>query len=105
MALDNFEGDTPEISEEFTLESILAEYKGISYIDGDKKTPKDVLDEKARRIVQEETGKSEIPGEDVDLSAFDFLSVPDALAGEEWIPVGEEPDAAHAAPAAPGPKH
>ncbi|MDR0839360.1 MAG: hypothetical protein LBN99_06925, partial [Oscillospiraceae bacterium] len=44
--------------EEFTLESILAEYKGISYIDGDKKTPKDVLDETARRIVQEETPPS-----------------------------------------------
>ena len=56
MALDSFDSDMSEISEEFTLESILAEYKGISYIDGDKKTPKGVLDEKARRIVQEETG-------------------------------------------------
>lgn len=41
---------------EFTLESILAEYKGSSYIEGERKTPKDVLDEKARRIVREESG-------------------------------------------------
>ena len=42
--------------EMFSLEEILAEYKGNSYIDGDKRTPKDVLDEKARRIVNEEMG-------------------------------------------------
>ena len=42
--------------ENFSLEEILAEFKGISYIEGDKKTPKDVLDEKARRIVHEEMG-------------------------------------------------
>ncbi|MDR2615410.1 MAG: hypothetical protein LBC28_02410 [Oscillospiraceae bacterium] len=50
-----------EKEEEFTLESILAEYKGSSYIEGDKRTPKDVLDEKARRIVLEETGGAATP--------------------------------------------
>jgi len=44
------------IDEQFSLEEILAEYKGISYIEGDKRTPADVLDEKARRIVHEELG-------------------------------------------------
>ena len=79
MALDNFEGDMSEISEEFTLESILAEYKGNSYIDGDKKTPKGVLDDKARRIVQEETGVPQTPpvGGGFDVSALDFMNLPD----------------------------
>ena len=81
MALDNFEGDMSGISEEYTLESILAEYKGISYIDGDKKTPKEVLDDKARRIVQEETGVPATPpgGDGFDMSAFNFPAVPDGL--------------------------
>ena len=79
MALDSFDSDMSEISEEFTLESILAEYKGISYIDGDKKTPKGVLDEKARRIVQEETGAPtpEPVNDGFDVSALDFLSMAD----------------------------
>ena len=43
--------------ESLSLESILAEYKGSAYIDGDKKTPPDILDEKTKRIVLEETGR------------------------------------------------
>ncbi len=39
-----------------TLESILAEFKGSAYIDGDKKTPKSVLQEKTNRIIQEAAG-------------------------------------------------
>ena len=40
-------------SAEFTLESILAEYKGTAYISGDKKTPKDILNNRAKKIVEE----------------------------------------------------
>ncbi len=47
----------PIDSEEFTLESILAEYKGSAFIDGDKKTPREELTEKADRIIFEATGK------------------------------------------------
>ncbi len=58
MALDNeyeFDNENPE---EFTLESILAEYKGSAYIDGDKKTPKELLEKQAERIIMEVTGIS-----------------------------------------------
>ena len=39
--------------EEFSLESILAEFKGSAYIDGDKRTPRDILEERTRRILNE----------------------------------------------------
>lgn len=42
---------------DFSLESILAEYKGSAFISGDKKTPKTVLDDKAERIILEAEGK------------------------------------------------
>jgi hypothetical protein len=41
---------------ELTLESILAEYKGTAYIDGDKRTPPAVLQEKTNKIVSEVIG-------------------------------------------------
>ncbi|MDR0446244.1 MAG: hypothetical protein LBH17_04320 [Oscillospiraceae bacterium] len=57
MMRDDERRDIEELSEEdFTLESILADYKSSSYIDGERRTPKEVLDEKARRIVLEESG-------------------------------------------------
>ncbi len=37
----------------FTLESILAEYKGSAYIEGDKRTPAEVLQQRTDRIIQE----------------------------------------------------
>lgn len=40
----------------FTLESILAEYKGSAFIDGQKRTPKEELDAKASRIIRELSG-------------------------------------------------
>ncbi|MCL2366135.1 MAG: hypothetical protein FWC75_03710 [Oscillospiraceae bacterium] len=40
---------------DFSLESILAEYKGSAFINGEKKTPKELLNEKAERILMEET--------------------------------------------------
>lgn len=42
-----------EDQQDFTLESILAEFKGSAYIAGDKKTSPDLLDERIRRIVRE----------------------------------------------------
>ena len=49
---DNKQGREHEQTE-FTLESILAEYKGTAFISGDKKTPKDVLNNRAKKIVEE----------------------------------------------------
>ena len=42
--------------DDVTLESILAEYKGSAFIDGDKKTPSSVLQEKTDRIIREVAG-------------------------------------------------
>ena len=39
--------------DEFSLESILAEYKGSAFISGDKKTPPDILNEQTERIIRE----------------------------------------------------
>ena len=41
---------------DFSLESILAEYKGSAYIDGDRRTPSDVLEAKAEAIIREVLG-------------------------------------------------
>ena len=64
----------PEQSE-FTLESILAEYKGTAFISGDKKTPKDVLNNRAKEIVEEAyddiTGGSDIDSAVTDSSGSD----------------------------------
>ena len=40
-----------------SLESILAEFKGDAFIDGDKRTPHDELEKKADSIVEQYTGK------------------------------------------------
>lgn len=50
---DIFESGVPESDDKFSLESILAEYKGTAYIEGDRKTPKDVLDTKTQEILRE----------------------------------------------------
>jgi len=44
---------------DFSFESILAEVKGSAFIDGDKKTPPDLLQEKADRILREAEEQSE----------------------------------------------
>jgi len=46
-----------ENAEEITLESILAEYKGEAFIDGQKKTPKETLDEMTQQILDETLGR------------------------------------------------
>ena len=43
----------------YSLESILAEYKGSAYINGDKKTPPELLKEQADRIIMEAVGKTQ----------------------------------------------
>ncbi|MCL2045842.1 MAG: hypothetical protein FWG88_05605 [Oscillospiraceae bacterium] len=53
--------------EDFTLESILAEYKGSAFINGDKKTPPEILNEQTDRIIAEALGKED----------DDYLSFPD----------------------------
>lgn len=50
------EGDGVSIPDGYSLESILAEYKGTAYIAGDKRTPPSVLQEKTDRIVMEVAG-------------------------------------------------
>ena len=51
---DNILNELDDIhSEGYKLESILAEYKGQAYMSGDKKTPKDILDEKTALIIKE----------------------------------------------------
>jgi len=42
------------IPDGYTLESILAEYKGSAYIDSEKKTPTEILDEQINSILREE---------------------------------------------------
>ncbi|MDR1298918.1 MAG: hypothetical protein LBJ84_01535 [Oscillospiraceae bacterium] len=61
MANDRSFKDSGEGLEEFTLESILAEYKGEAYIGGEKKTPSTILDEKADEIIMELSGKRDPP--------------------------------------------
>jgi len=48
----NFENEDIETGD-FSLESILAEYKGSAFINSEKKTPKDLLNEKAEQILME----------------------------------------------------
>jgi len=66
----------------FSLESILAEYKGSAYINGDRKTPPDLLNEKAEKILKEAGG-----GKKPDLP----------------LPVDDEADGAYAIPEVPVP--
>jgi len=49
--------DEAAASNDPSLESILAEIKGEAFIDGDKRTPPDILQEKTDRIIHQETGK------------------------------------------------
>ena len=61
--------------EEFSLESILAEYKGSAFIDGDKRTPSHVLNEKTDKIIMEVTGKT---------AETELTSAADEAVSEEW---------------------
>ncbi|MCL2409706.1 MAG: hypothetical protein FWC96_08890 [Oscillospiraceae bacterium] len=59
MAINNGNIHSDINPDDFTLESILAEFKSAAYIDGDKKTPPEILDKKAERIIMEEVGDIE----------------------------------------------
>ncbi|MDR1217794.1 MAG: hypothetical protein LBJ99_04305 [Oscillospiraceae bacterium] len=67
MANDRSSRDDDAVMGGITLESILAEYKGEAYIDGDRKTPSGILNEKADKIVMEASGRiasqAEMPGD------------------------------------------
>ena len=57
---DNYIGDSDDSAlHDVSLESILAEYKGSAYINGDKKTPKELLNEQADKIIKEALGEAE----------------------------------------------
>ena len=56
MVGDNDYIDDEKKSDDFSLESILAEYKGSAYINGEKKTPKKLLNEQAEQILKEASG-------------------------------------------------
>ena len=57
MTGDNETNKTSDFAvNDVSLESILAEYKGSAYINGDKRTPTELLNEQAERIVREELG-------------------------------------------------
>jgi hypothetical protein len=94
---ENLLEDTLDI-ESLSLESILAEYKGSAYIDGDRKTPPDILDEKTKRIILEETGRLEKtrsaePTPELEQTAFAQegtavkISQPDTTADSGVIPL------------------
>jgi len=51
MKLQDKEGDF--MADDYSLESILAEIKGSAFINGDKKTPSDILEAEAERILRE----------------------------------------------------
>ena len=56
MSNDNDYKSDEKKMEDFSLESILAEYKGSAFINGDKKTPKAKLNEQAEKILKEAAG-------------------------------------------------
>ena len=53
MASENQNNSDDFSLDDFSLESILAEYKGTAYINGDKKTPVEILDEQTDIILKE----------------------------------------------------
>lgn len=82
----------------FSLESILAEYKGSAFIDGDKKTPPDVLNAEAEHIIMEAMGRLPAGGEDLP-EPEPAEPEPDPRPAPEAFPA--EPGAAAIKPAPP----
>lgn len=58
----DFDDLTSSIDENISLESILAEYKGSAYINGDKKTPSEILNAKTEQIILEVTNEANTEG-------------------------------------------
>ncbi|MCL2391275.1 MAG: hypothetical protein FWC66_01540 [Oscillospiraceae bacterium] len=69
MANDNDHISEDGSKDDFSLESILAEYKGSAFINSEKKTPKAVLNEQAEMILKEATGS--LPSDSLLYSALD----------------------------------
>jgi len=89
MVSDNDHIQDDAMSDDFSLESILAEYKGSAYINGEKKTPKDVLNEQAEKIIKEAAGDIQAKSPIVEENAnTPRSSANPALGGHEQI----EPD-------------
>lgn len=80
-----------EDEQDYTLESILAEFKGSAYIAGDKKTSPNLLDERIRRIVKEsqegDVAENELYNIKANDNFFEDISVP---YGEEDITLTED---------------
>lgn len=108
--LDDMEmsGNYGALSGGFSLESILAEYKGSAFMDGDKKTPSDELQRKTDEILREilgsdapsDAGGSGAEGVDGSLDSFfksaDFARMSRRRAGQQTAPPaeGSEPERA-----------
>ena len=75
---------------EFTLESILAEYKGSAFIDGDKKTPQEELDSQADKIIREVTGMPGRLDRPVHKSYSANLKSADNDVGERIVPTASD---------------
>ena len=77
-----------------SLESILAEYKGSAYINGDKKTPADILNKQAESIIREALGKADhgVPAVDADAFATEnaYPDVGPAPMKEDVLPQAEQ---------------
>jgi hypothetical protein len=87
---EDIEKDSFSVPDGYSLESILAEYKGTAYIAGDKRTPPAVLQEKTDKIVMEVAGgktgqipkvpeaslqKSDVTGSTIVLPSIDEITI------------------------------
>ena len=88
--------------DDYSLESILAEYKGSAFINGEKKTPPELLKEQADRIVMEALGKTGgAPAEPGTTVRRDTPAEPGMTAGR-GAPAESAATAGRDAPAGPG---
>ena len=96
MAKDNDNMLEGNALDDVSLESILAEYKGSAYINGDKKTPPELLKEQADKIILEAIGNTQ----------FGSQYTPDKIKIEDWeyqeVP-DPEPEFNEKQPPPPGP--
>ena len=72
-------------ADDYSLESILAEYKGSAFINGDKRTPPELLQEQAEKIILEAVGDS-APG------LLFSTNAPEAIEDTQPDGYGEPPD-------------
>ncbi len=67
--------------DEFSLESILAEYKSDAFVSGDRQTPSETLDEQTEMILREVRGDAYVPPKSMSADRVDlsmFQSVPES---------------------------